>query len=68
VVLGVGYLLGELVGGYAEMIHGSYSILLTVAAFIITLMVFIPSGIVMWILHPSGGVGAIPESDQHEHC
>jgi len=66
--LGVGYLLGELVGGYAEVILGSRFILPAVASFIIVLMIFVPGAVVMWVLHPSGGVGAVPESDQDEHC
>jgi len=67
-ILGVGYLLGELVGGYAEVILGSRFILPAVASFIIVLMIFGPSAVVLWVLHPSGGVGAVPESDQNEHC
>jgi len=66
-VLGIGHLLSELVGGYAEVTFGSRFILPVVAAFIIALMIFIPSGIVIWTLHPSG-VGPISESDQNEHC
>ena len=68
IVLGIGYLLGELVGGYAEVILGSRFILPAVASFIIVLMIFVPSAVVMWALHPSGGVGPVPESDQDEHC
>jgi hypothetical protein len=67
-VLGVGYLLGELVGGYAETILGSRFILPAVASFIIVLMIVLPSAVVMWVLHPSGGVEPVPESDQDEHC
>jgi hypothetical protein len=67
-ILGVGYLLGELVGGYAEVILGSRFVLPAVASFIIVLMIFLPSTVVMWVLHPSGGVGVVPESDQDEHC
>ena len=66
-ILGVGYLLGELVGGYADVILGSRFILPAVASFIIVLMIFVPSAVVMWALHPSGGVGPVPESDQNEH-
>jgi hypothetical protein len=62
--LGVGYLLGELVGGYAEMILGSRFILPAVASFIIVMMIFIPSGVVIWALHPSGGVELNGGSDQ----
>jgi hypothetical protein len=61
--LGVGYLLGELVGGYAEVVFGHYFILPTVAAIIIALMIFIPNGVVMWALHPSGGVEPVSESE-----
>jgi hypothetical protein len=68
VVLGVGYLLGELVGGYAEVILGRYFVLPAAAVAVIVPMTFIPSGVVIWALHPSGGVSAIPESDQNEHC
>jgi hypothetical protein len=67
-ILGVGYLLGELVGGYAEVILGSRFILPAMATFIIVLMIFLPSAVVMWVLHPSGGVEPVPESDQDEHC
>lgn len=68
VVLAIGYPLGFLVGGYAEVILGGRFILPAVASFIIVLMIFAPSAVVMWVLHPSGGVGAVPESDQDEHC
>ena len=67
VVLGIGNLLGELVGGYAEVILGNRFILPAVASFIIVLMIFVPSAVVMWALHPSGGIGPVGESDQNEH-
>lgn len=67
-VLAVGYVLGVMVGGYAEVILGSHLILPAVAALIIVLMIFVPSGVVMWALHPSGGVGVVGENDQDEHC
>ncbi len=63
VVLGVGYLLGGLVGGYAEVWLGSWFILPAVVAFIIAMMSLIPGGVVMWALHPSGGVEPVVESD-----
>jgi hypothetical protein len=66
--LGVSYLLGELVGGYAEVVLGRHFVLPAVAAAITVLMIFIPNGAVMWALHPSGGVEPVPESDQNEHC
>ena len=66
--LGVGYLLGELVGGYAEVILGRYFVLPAIMTFIIILMIFLPSGVVMWALHPTGGVGSASESEQNEHC
>jgi hypothetical protein len=62
--LGIGYLLGELVGGYAEVILGNRFILPAVAAFIIATMIFVPSSVVMWALHPSGGVEPNSGSDQ----
>jgi hypothetical protein len=61
--LGVGYLLGELVGGYAEVILGSRFILPAMASFIIVLIIFVPSGVVMWALHPSRGAGPVGGSD-----
>ncbi len=67
VVLAVGMVLGELVGGYAEVILGSHFILPAVAAFVMVLMIFGPSAVVVWALHPSGGVGLVGESDQDEH-
>ncbi len=57
----VGNVLGVLVGGYAEAWLGRYFILPAIAAFIITMMIFVPSGVVMWALHPSGGVGPTSE-------
>ncbi len=66
--LGVGYLLGELAGGYAEVILGRYFVLPAIMTFIIILMIFLPSGVVMWALHPTGGVGSASESEQNEHC
>lgn len=61
--LGVGYLLGELVGGYAEIVLGRYFILPAVVTVIILLVIFIHSCVVMWALHPSGGVGPVAESE-----
>jgi hypothetical protein len=60
--LGVGYLLGELVGGYAEVVLGRYFILPAVVTVIILLVILIPSGVVMWALHPSSCVGPVTES------
>lgn len=54
--LGLAYLLGPLVGGYAEVFLGSRFFLPSIAVLILVLIVFIPGAIVMWILHPSGGV------------
>ena len=67
-VLGVGHLLGELVGAYAEALIGRWFILPSVGAFVIVLMIFIPSGVVMWILHPSGGVGLSRKVKPNEPC
>jgi len=55
VTLGFGSLLGELVGGYAEAWLGSWFILPAVVAFMFIVMIVVPSGVVMWALHPSGG-------------
>jgi hypothetical protein len=68
VVLAIIYPLGLLVGGYAEAILGIRFILPAVASFILVLMIFVPSAVVMLVLYPSGGVGAVAESDQDEHC
>jgi hypothetical protein len=62
VVLAIGYLLGELVGGYTEVILGGYFVLPAVVAFIILLIVFIPYAVVSWALHPSGGMEPVSES------
>jgi len=59
VALGVGNLLGALVGGYAEALLGRYFVLPAIAAFTIVMMIFVPSGVVIWALHPSGGVGPV---------
>jgi hypothetical protein len=64
VTLAIGYPLSLLVGGYAEVPLGSRFILPSIGVFIITLMALIPNGVVMWALHPSGGVSQAPESDQ----
>jgi len=63
-VLGIGNVLGMLIGGWAGRLLGSRFILPTLGAFVITLMVLVPSGIVMWLLHPSGGVDAIAEGNR----
>jgi len=68
VALGVGDVLGVGVGGYAEVVLGSRFILPAVVAFIIVLMIFVPSAVVMWVLHPSGGAEFVGGSDQDEHC
>jgi hypothetical protein len=60
--LGVGYLIGELAGGYAEILFGEHFFLPAVVTVIILLMILIPSGVVMWALHPSGGIGSVSES------
>ncbi len=67
VTLAVAYLLGEFVGGYAEMVFGSHSILPAVVTFIVILMIFVPGTVVSWAVHPSGGVGPVGESGQDEH-
>ncbi|MFZ1919224.1 MAG: hypothetical protein WAU58_16745 [Terriglobales bacterium] len=67
-VLGVGNLLGELVGGYVEVLLGSRFILPSIGALVIVLMIFLPAGVVLWALHPSAGVEAVSEGNQHEHC
>lgn len=56
VVLVAGNLLGELVGGYAEAYLGSRFILPSAFLSVLVLMILIPGAIVVWILHPSGGV------------
>jgi hypothetical protein len=61
--LAVAYLLGELVGGYAEVVLGRYFVLPAVAAVIVVLTIFIPSGVVMWTLHPSGGLEPVSETE-----
>jgi hypothetical protein len=63
-VLGIGNVPGTLIGGWAERLLGSRFIFPTVVAFVVTLMVFVPSGIVTWLLHPSGGVDAIVEGNR----
>jgi ABC-type Co2+ transport system permease subunit len=57
-VLAVGNLLSELIGGYAELLFGGRFVLPIVAAFLVVLMIFVPTSVVMWSLHPSAGVGA----------
>jgi hypothetical protein len=64
VTLAVSYPLGELVGGYTEGILGSHFILPAVLGVIVLLTIIIPGAVVAWSLHPSGGVGAVAESDQ----
>ena len=54
--LAIGNVFAVLVGGWTERLLGGRFILPTVVAFVITLMAFVPSGIVMWFLHPSGRV------------
>ncbi len=65
--LAIAYVLGELVGGYAEVILGSRSILPAIVTVIIILMIFVPTAVVAWTLHPSGGIGPVGESGQDEH-
>jgi hypothetical protein len=60
----IGYLLGELVGGWSEVILGRYFILPAVAVFIIALMISIPGVVVSWALHPSGGIRPVGEHHQ----
>ena len=60
----VGYLLGELVGGWTEVILGKYFILPAVAVFITALMISIPGLVVSWALHPSGGIDPVGGRDQ----
>jgi len=64
VTLAVSYPLSELVGGYTDGILGGHFILPALAGFIVLLMIIIPGAVVAWSLHPSGGVGAVAESDQ----
>ena len=64
----VGMVLGELVGGYAEVFLGRLFILPSIGIFIIVLMVLIPNGVVIWTLHPSAGADLVRETGQHEHC
>jgi len=68
VVLGISHVLGTLIGGYAEVIFGRYFILPVVAAFVLVMMSFIPSGIVVWALHPSAGIEPVTGFDQNDHC
>jgi len=65
-VLSVGYMLGVLVGGYAEVFLGRVFILPAIIVFISVLIVTIPGVVVRWALHPSGGVGPINQ-DLNEH-
>jgi len=60
-------MLGELIGGYTEVAFGSHFILPSIVTFIIVLMISIPSTVVAWTLHPSGGIGPVGESGLDEH-
>jgi hypothetical protein len=62
--LGVSFLLGELVGGYTEVILGRRFILSAIWGFVFLIMSIVPGSVVAWALHPSGGVGAVAESDK----
>ncbi|MGA9979260.1 MAG: hypothetical protein WBQ08_11590 [Candidatus Sulfotelmatobacter sp.] len=65
--LAIALALGELIGGYAGVVFGSRSILPAVVTFVIALMISVPSAVVAWTLHPSGGTGPVGESGQDEH-
>jgi len=62
-VLAIGNVLATLIGAWAEKLMGGRFILPTVVAFVIALMTFVPSGVVMWFLHPSSGVDAIAQGN-----
>ena len=64
VVLAVGFALGELVGGYAEVFLGRVFILPAIILFLAVLMITIPVVVVRWALHPSGGVDPVNEGSQ----
>jgi hypothetical protein len=66
VALAVSYPLSELVGGYTEGILRSRFILPAALGVVVLLMIIIPGAVVAWSLHPSGGVGAVAESDQRK--
>jgi hypothetical protein len=65
--LALGYMLGGLVGGYAEATLGGHFIIPAIVVFIVTSMILVPSSVVAWALHPSGGIWPVGESDQDEH-
>ncbi len=67
VVLGVSNVLGELVGGYAEVYLGSHFILPSIFLSVILLLTLIPSVVISWVLHPSGGVDLSAETNKNEH-
>jgi MFS family permease len=64
IVMSVAYVLGELVGGYAEAFLGRVFIFPAIILFIAILVVTIPGVIVRWALHSSAGVTPINEGPQ----
>jgi hypothetical protein len=62
--LGVGYPLGTLIGGYAELFLGRVFILPVIFIFLAALVIAIPGIAVRLVLHPSGGVQPFNEGSQ----
>lgn len=59
--LSIGYVLGELVGGWTEVFLGRAFILPTVILFTAILMTTIPGLVVTWAMHPAAGVMPLNE-------
>jgi len=69
IVLGIAHVLGELVGGYTEVLVGARFILPSVAAFVIACMTFIvPSGVVLWIKPRLATSQPVGGNDENVHC